>query len=110
MSDKKEKWKKIVEEAEKRNTKKEEIAESPVKEDKPDPKPSKGRVTNAKLVNIRQEPSPNATIIATATEGTVFEILGHVPNYFKIRFVDGNKETPAYINAGYFSANIRTGG
>lgn len=105
-NNKKEQWRKLIEEEEKKKTE----PESEPRADKTVPEPSMGRVVNAKLVNIRQEPSPNGTIIATATEGAMFEILGHVPNYFKIRFVAGDKETPAYINAGYFSANVGAGG
>lgn len=105
-NNKKEQWRKLIEEEEKKKTE----PESEPRADRTVPEPSKGRVANAKLVNIRQEPSPNAAIIATATEGTVFEILGQVPNYFKIQFVDDNKETPAYIDARYFSVNVRAGG
>lgn len=43
-----------------------------------------GKVVNAKLVNLRSEPTSTATPIYTLAEGMTVEILADMGNFYKI--------------------------
>lgn len=43
-----------------------------------------GKVVNAKLVNLRSEPTSTATPIYTLAEGMTVEILAEMGNFYKI--------------------------
>lgn len=94
MSDnKKERWKKLVEEEQKKTESREET--------KSDPATRTGLVANHPKVNVRARPSMDARILLVAEMGDKFDILEELPDWFKIQLND-NPGRSGYISSSYF--------
>lgn len=91
---KKERWKKLLEEEQKKTESQEET--------KSEPATRTGLVTNHPKVNVRARPSMDAKILMVADIGTKFEILEEMPNWFKIQLND-NLGRVGYISSTFFT-------
>lgn len=90
---KKERWKKLVEEEQKKTESREET--------KSEPTTRIGLVANHQKVNVRARPSMDAKILQVAEMGDKFEILEEMPNWFKILWNDYPRIV-GYISSSYF--------
>lgn len=62
------------------------------------PTPAKGKIVNAKLVNLRKKPSLNAEILRTIDENATFDVLVRIGQFWKVKTKDG---TTGFIAAEY---------
>lgn len=90
---KKERWKKLVEEEQKKT--------ESLEETKSEPATRTGLVTNHPKVNVRAKPSMDAKILLVAEMGDKFDILEELPDWFKIQLND-NPGRSGYISSSYF--------
>lgn len=60
----------------------------PEKEEKSEPTTVKGIVCNAQNVNIRTKPRFDSKVICVKPAGTKVEILGKMPDFYKISLMD----------------------
>lgn len=82
---KKERWKKLMEEESRKEDKKKPVARS-------------GMVVNHPKVNIRTKPSMDSGIMVVVSQGETYDILEELPDWFKINY-DGHA---GYISSKYF--------
>lgn len=90
---KKERWKKLLEEEQQKTESQEET--------KSEPATRTGLVANHPKVNVRAMPSMDAKILTVANQGEKFNILAEMPNWFKIELKD-NPGRVGYISSSYF--------
>ena len=75
----------VVEETVVVNTAAEETIAEKVVEKKPEPKIKKGVVINCLKLNVRTNPSSNATIALTIDKGAEVEIVGSTGDFYNVR-------------------------